>query len=125
MTSKEKFWMAVNIYHEARGESNAGRIAVGQVVLNRVDKRKQSIKDVILASQQFSWHNGNKFPPITEYESFISCMESVDELIKTREEFKNFFYGADHYFNPDKVLPSWAKKMTFIMKIGNHSFYRS
>jgi spore germination cell wall hydrolase CwlJ-like protein len=124
MTSEEKFWMAVNIYHEARGESNAGKIAVGQVVLNRVEKRRQPIKGIILASQQFSWHNGKKTPPITEYESFISCTESVDELIKTRE-LGNFLYGADHYFNPDKVLPSWAKKMTFIMKIGNHSFYRS
>ncbi|SVC37554.1 uncharacterized protein METZ01_LOCUS290408, partial [marine metagenome] len=28
--------MALNLYHEARNESTAGRVAVGQVVLNRV-----------------------------------------------------------------------------------------
>lgn len=124
MTNEEKFWMSVNIYHEARGESSAGKIAVGQVVLNRAKKRKQSIKDVILASKQFSWHNGNKLPSITDYESFILCMAAVDELITARI-FGDFLDGADHYFNPNIVLPSWAKKMTFIMQIGNHSFYRS
>lgn len=124
MTNEEKFWMSVNIYHEARGESSAGKIAVGQVVLNRVKKRKQSIKDVILASQQFSWHNGNKFPSITDYESFIFCMDAVDELIEVRWR-GNYLFDADHYFNPKIVLPSWAKKMTFISQIGNHSFYRS
>ena len=33
--------------------------------------------------------------------------------------------GATHYYNPDKVpTPSWANKLTKIIVIGNHHFYK-
>lgn len=48
--------MAQVIYHEARGETEAGKVAVGQVVLNRVrDKRfPNTVYQVIWQPKQFS-----------------------------------------------------------------------
>src|SRR3990170_4207690 len=53
----DKQLMALTIYGEARGESRAGKIAVGSVILERVDHRAwdgDTIKEVCLMPWQFS-----------------------------------------------------------------------
>ena len=40
---KELQCLAMNIYHEARGESLAGQVAVADVVLNRVDDQLKDL----------------------------------------------------------------------------------
>ena len=49
--------MALNIYHEARGEEPLGQVAVAQVVMNRVqhDWFPDTICDVVYQGSQFSW----------------------------------------------------------------------
>ena len=56
--------LANAIYHEARGESQEGKIAVGQVILNRVaDPRfPGSIYEVIYQPKQFSGIRQYKVP---------------------------------------------------------------
>lgn len=49
--------MALTIYGEARGESTEGKIAVGSVILERVDHRLwdgRTIQEVCLRKWQFS-----------------------------------------------------------------------
>jgi len=49
--------MGLTMYAEARGENRAGRVAVGTVILERVDHRKwdgENIMDVCLLPYQFS-----------------------------------------------------------------------
>ena len=55
--------LANAIFHEARGESREGQIAVGHVILNRVKDRRypSSLKGVIWQPRQFSglrYHGG-------------------------------------------------------------------
>lgn len=121
--SDHKFWLAVNLYHEARGESKEGQIAIGHVVINRALHKGVTVREVILQPWQFSWHNYNSYPPIDDYDSLRQCLNVADEIINERLSGKDL-WGADHYFNPNKVLPSWAKSMNFIKRIGNHDFYR-
>ncbi len=117
------FWLAINLYHEARGEPTEGQKAVCKVVLNRAKKRCLSVKDVVLQPMQFSWHNDNKFPPIKDYESFKKCFDiAFDSIVDHLEG--NDLKGADHYFADYIVQPRWASNMTFICKIGAHLFYR-
>ena len=57
---------AQNIYHESRGESNLGQIAVAQVVRNRVESQKypNTICEVVWQPKQFSWtHDGRSDEP--------------------------------------------------------------
>jgi spore germination cell wall hydrolase CwlJ-like protein len=121
--SDHKFYLAVNNYHEARGESIEGQIAIGHIVINRCQKNGTTVKDVILKPWQFSWHNHDSYPPIEEYEAFRSCLNVADMIINERLSGKDL-WKADHYFNPSVVLPSWASKMKFIKRIGNHDFYK-
>jgi len=121
--SRLKTWLAINIYHEARGECKEGMIAVAHVCLNRALKKHLTVEDVILQDYQFSWHNGNKFPAIEDYNAFIACIDVVQDFLLDRLS-GNDLSGATHYFNPALVKPKWAAKMKFIASIGGHDFYR-
>ena len=118
------FWLAMNLYHEARGESVAGQVAVSHVVLNRAQKRGKSLKEIILQPYQFSWANSGARPKVGDYEALLQCFESAALALNERLEGKNF-KGADHYhatyMDP---YPSWAKDMKVIATVGNHIFYK-
>ena len=49
--------MALNMYHEARGEGRLGMLAVGWVVLNRMADKAypETVAEVIYQGCQFSW----------------------------------------------------------------------
>ena len=49
--------LALNVYHEARGEVIEGQIAVAHVTLNRVNHSyfPETICDVVYQNRQFSW----------------------------------------------------------------------
>ena len=58
--------LALNIYHEARGESLEGRLAVAAVTMNRVrDKRfPDRVCEGVWQPRQFSWtHDGRSDRP--------------------------------------------------------------
>ncbi len=140
--------LGLTIDREARGESYAGRVAIGSVVLNRVDwgqahKRwgalyGNSIQSVILALEQFSWtiddpldlnHAGAveiatdfdaalKKP---EYQWLESNLEIAQGLIlKTIKRNVSALY----YHEVD-AHPAWAKGGTPSQIIGKHYFYNS
>ena len=117
------FWLGVNIYHEARGESLEGQIAVGHVVLNRAEKKHRDVKSIVLQPYQFSWRNNNTFPPIGNYEALRKSFVAAYEVLAKRMEGKTL-QGADHYFADYIDPPSWADEMTEVVKIGKHTFYR-
>lgn len=125
---KELTLLASMIFLEARGESKQGKIAVGYVVINRYRNRYRwphTISGVILQPYQFSCFNSHNIyskafmPPKKVWEE---CFESA--IIVYSEDEEDPTNGANHYFNPDIVRPSWRTKMDFCIKIGNHEFYK-
>ena len=49
------FWLALNVYHEARGEDAVAQRAVAHVTLNRARERgHMNIRQVVLEPAQFS-----------------------------------------------------------------------
>ena len=54
---KQHNCLALNIYHEARGERVEGQIAVAHVTMNRVNHEKwpSTICEVVYQPKQFSW----------------------------------------------------------------------
>ncbi len=99
--------MAQVIYHEARGESEAGRAAVGQVVLNRVrDKRfPNSVYEVIWQPKQFSGMKRYQVPP-----EFLRIARNV-----LAGKYPNRV-GKSLYFN------NFKRKGCYSI-IGTHCFY--
>lgn len=128
------------LYAEARGEPVKGRIAVCNVILNRVRKGMgNTITDVILAPKQFSWTDPRdpNYEQVahllgTDRDSRWSACRTIAEQAIAGGLADNTG-DADHYLNVELVkklrsgtLPKWAAdgiaqgKVT--VRIGNHTF---
>jgi N-acetylmuramoyl-L-alanine amidase len=126
--------MARTIYGEARGEGQAGMIAVANVILNRFalwDKHPHfghgTIESVCLAPWQFSCWNQNDpnsalIKSVTFSEpTFAECLQiASDALIGGIDDNTN---GATYY----KVIgtnASWSSGKSPCAIIGHHEFYK-
>lgn len=119
--------IAVAVYHEARGESLEGQLAVAKVIMNRAASGAYPTSwcGVVKQPWQFSFVN-----PRTGY------MPSVDQtsaawrkaLGVTRLAVANAVTSVPSdclWYHADYVAPSWGRRLTRIEKIGAHIFYRS
>jgi len=119
------YYLTLCIFYEARGESLEGKIAVGHVILNRSRERGLTVEEIVKEPYQFSWYKPgieHKIPQAADGE-VSECFEAVTMLWSEIMDGKNL-KGANHYFNPSKVNPSWAKSMLHITTIGNHKFFK-
>lgn len=118
--------LTVNAYHEARGESVEGILAVCKVVLVRMKASGKTAKEIIYQPYQFSWtlESGTfRRKWMLDPTDYLRIRGIVKQAIS---EFNagNTNNDADHYHNIF-VQPYWAAEMTKIKQIGNHIFYRS
>lgn len=135
--------LALNIYHEARGESDAGKIAVALATRNRVEDSRwpDSYFDVVWQKKQFSWTNEitenipsdvdrlfalesaqqHEIEAIKEEEVFKKCLEIAAAV--ARGSVEDYVDGANHY-HTKAVNPSWNKDMELTAVIGEHEFYK-
>lgn len=131
--NKECEVLAEAIYFEGRGESVKGQIAVGQVIKKRVELKNfpNSIKEVVYHERvpgvcQFSYvcdiRNGVISGEIEEPLAMEKSFELAYGVMHNK--YPNYSKGADHYFNPKKVVqePYWVPKMTHVASIDNHVF---
>ena len=130
--------MAANIYHEAGNQSMIGQMAVGQVVLNRVEDTrfpdtvcevvKQAVtykgtNKPVLHKCQFSWYcDGKKDEPDLDSRTWRFALEHASILLK-KTIVLDITEGATHY-HATYVRPAWAKTKTRTTRIDRHIFYR-
>jgi len=117
--------LAVNVYHEARGENIAGQMLVADVVLNRVESKKypNEICDVVTQSYQFSWFN--------DLEEVIEPDRDNDLYYEIYKRCRNMIYnnhrrGSSNgslFYHHTSIKPHWSKKMIAKLTVGNHIFY--
>ncbi len=128
MTDDQTDYLARTMWGEARGEGARGMQAVGNVILNRVSRGGwygASIKDVVLKPYQFSAWNANdpnraKMLNATDADLRQARTIALQLQAGTLPDITG---GAINY-HATSVSPSWAKKMTKTVQIGNHIFYR-
>ena len=127
--------LAQNIYHEARSESTAGRMAVALVTLNRVkDKRfPDTICGVVkqtkyypsgridLHSCQFSWYCDGKSDKPTDRRCWEDAL-LIAEVMITYDSI-DVTDGA-LWYHSRKVRPEWSMVYTKTVSIDNHIFYK-
>ena len=122
---KEVRTLALNMYHEARGEGTDAMQMVGEVTLNRVESEKypDNICDVVYQRKQFSWTHTIDDPTPHEKEVWQEAKRIAEDLLTGEIEYFN--NGATHFLNPNTVrhMPRWARKFQRVGKIGNHVFY--
>jgi spore germination cell wall hydrolase CwlJ-like protein len=124
--------LALNIYHEARGEPMAGQYAVAEVTLNRVASPRypDTICEVVYQKNwdrlrgryvgAFSWTEFDARPALKkkEWQRAIEIAEAVYYQRQAPELDGALFYHAK------SIKPSWARKKTPVARIGRHIFYR-
>ena len=101
---------------EARGEPYVGQVAVGAVVLNRVDHPSfpNTISGVIYQPGAFSClYDGQFDQPVAEsaYRAARDALNGYDPS-----------YGAIYYFNPATATSKWIWSRPLIVQIGSHRF---
>jgi spore germination cell wall hydrolase CwlJ-like protein len=140
--TRDTYCMALNIYHESRSENLAGKFAVADVVMNRVNDRRypNNICTVIYEAEmkpswrdpevlvparnrcQFSWYCDGKSDEPTETdawnESILVAHQSIYE-----GRMQGLTEGATHY-HTTYVEPYWASSLDLVGHIGSHIFYR-
>ena len=122
LTSGSVWWLARIIEAEAGGEPRQGKIAVGNVVLNRVASADfpDSVYGVI-----FDRVNGVQFTPAAN--GAIWCTPSAASLAAARACLagESAAGACLYFFNPrTATLQSWiVQNRAFHSRIGNHDFY--
>lgn len=104
------------IHHEAKGESLAGKLMVGNVVLNRAASPQypKSVCAVVKQRKQFSWYKGNDavLDAVVSHETKLAAREAM----ATQRDNVLFFHAT-------YVAPKWSQHLKPRFIIGNHIFY--
>lgn len=111
--------IALNVYHESRGEPIEGQRAVAHVTLNRAREKKQRVCDVVFAPAQFSWTIAD--PPIRDERAWKRALQVSRQALRAGPA-ADPTGGANHY-HATYVSPRWAGSMERTAHIGTHVFY--
>ena len=133
--------MALNIYFESAIEPLAGKIAVSQVVLNRVqqDRYPSTVCEVIKEGPTYKNWKGNIYPLKDRCQFSWWCdgksdtptpgrvwenSKKVAKLVMTNNRMVDITEGST-YYHAEYVNPRWASRMNKIGRIGAHYFYKN
>ena len=132
----QAYCMALNIYYEARGSNLADRVAVADVVQNRVrDTRypnticevvkqgRQHPSGAMIRNQcQFSWYCDGKNDRPQNEDLWIDAQMLAYQMVH-EDKYRGITEGATHY-HATYVKPHWASTLQLVGRIGAHIFYR-
>lgn len=120
-TKADMDWLSKIVSAEARGEDYYSKIAVANVILNRVEHHQypNNIKGVI-----FDKKSGVQFTPTVNGQINKSATkESVYASFDALCGYDNSG-GALFFINPTIAKTSWvSRNRTYIFSMGNHAFY--
>jgi N-acetylmuramoyl-L-alanine amidase len=128
--------LALNIYHEARNESTAGQVAVGQVVLNRMESNRfpDTVCEVVQQGVykggfpvrnrcQFSWFCDGLSDIPYDLSAYNRSVEIAQWLIYTNPWLPDLVDGS-LFYHATYVQPKWSRTMKVTSRIDTHIFYR-
>ena len=119
-----------NLYFEAAGEPIQGKMAIAQVVNNRLNKRNKydNVCDVVYEPKQFSWVDDH-LPNTPNIKNKID-KRAWNESVSVADMYLNDNYNQDpELMNATMYHAVWAQpnwdydKLRRIKAVGNHVFY--
>jgi N-acetylmuramoyl-L-alanine amidase len=144
--------LAMNMYHEARGQGVAGVLAVSFVVLNRVKDNRfpNTICEVVEDGPvRESWKTRKdknlspimrKYYPIKHRCQFSWWCDGISDVPKDKKTYQKLLKISQGiidqkyplvditdgalFYHADYVTPSWAKTKVKTVEIQDHIFYR-
>jgi len=105
------YLLASLIWAEARGEPFEGQVAVGAVVMNRVESPQfpGTIQEVIRQKGQFA-KASDKFS--------LETLEAAEAALRGKDPTG----GALYFYNPNLTTDTWIFTRETLCVIGNHRF---
>ena len=103
---------------ESRGEPYLGQVAVGAVILNRVEHPSfpDTVSGVIYQNGAFSCLNDGQFYQPVSSSAYTAARDALNGLDPSG--------GAIYYYNPKTATSRWIRSRPVITTIGNHVFCR-
>ena len=101
---------------EGRGESYTGQVAIGAVILNRIEHPSfpDTLSGVIYQPGAFTAVTDGQFnQPVAS-----SCYDAARDALNGWDPSG----GAIYYYNPSKTSNQWIRSRPVIKRIGNHLF---
>lgn len=116
LTEEEMELLARVISAEARGESYDGQVAVGAVILNRVEHPDfpDSLEDVCYQPGAFDGVADGQIG----IEPSESCLLAAADAASGRDPTG----GAVFFYNPDTASNGWIRSRQVVAVIGRHCF---
>ena len=108
--------MARIISAEARGEPYTGQVAVGAVILNRVESPSfpNTIAGVVYQPGAFSCLDNGQFNKAVASSAYRAAQDAINGWDPTN--------GAIYYYNPATANSAWIRKRPLMLRIGDHVF---
>lgn len=122
--------LACAVYAESRGQGKQGMIAVGNVVINRVNDPHfpESIKGVLYQPGQFSYTYRGAFKA-QDQQSWLEAKAIASKLIYLDNNFPEAREAIDPtkgatYFKKKTIRTAWQHDMLLVYRYKDHQFYR-
>lgn len=116
MSSSDFTLLARIISAEARGEPYLGQVAVGAVILNRIEHPSfpDTLSGVIYQKGAFSCLNDGQFYEEIAESAYSAARDAINGLDPSG--------GAIYYYNPKTATSKWIYSRPVITTIGDHVF---
>lgn len=115
------YWLSRIIEAEASGEPYSGKVAVGEVILNRVQSNEfpNTIWKVI-----FDDTYAIQFEPVANGTIYNTPSNESINAAKEALDGSNYVKGSLYFLNPDIAVSNWiTQNREFCTTIANHDFY--
>ena len=122
--------LALNIYHEGRGESELGKKIIAQTTLNRANQEHSNVCSEVMKPGQFSWTrnfvSGRTLRPAgkpKEQESWETCQIIARKALNGSLDVPNKYRKVTHFHSPS-VHPSWTVNKISLGRVDGHIYYK-
>jgi len=134
LADDEKVCLAQAIYHEARGESREGQLAVANVIINRAMSKKypSTICGVVYQNAdkgrykcQFTFACDGRSDTGRERTAWNRSMDMAEDAFHEfqRGETPGVVPDSVMYYHTTAVAPRWSNTFHRVAAIGSHIFY--
>lgn len=121
-TQEDLYWLSRIISAESKGESLAGQIAVGNVILNRVASSTfpNTIREVV-----FDRKDAVQFEPVANGTIYDAPTDQSYLAAQLALNGTSVAGGCLYFFNPDYSQGTWIRQnRAYFSRIGCHLFYQ-
>lgn len=117
------YWLSRIIHAEAEAEPYTGKVAVGNVILNRV--KSGLFPDTVKAVIFDDYEGIPQFSPVADGTVYNTPGTDSVNAAKDALNGVNYVGTSAYFFNPDKSEGTWiVEHKTYVKRIGNHVFYK-